>query len=205
MYKNRGVILSHYFTNDNVKSEIKVIKSIVKGNEYKFYTDYNVFSKDKIDFGTRLLLESIENIEGEVLDLGCGYGVIGIYLRNNFNVLVDMIDINNRAILLCKKNIELYKLENINVFQSDGYENIFKKYDYIITNPPIRIGKKKLYEILLNSINYLKDSGKLIIVIRKEQGAKSLIKELEKVYFVEIINKKKGYYILKSTKKQYKI
>lgn len=198
---NRGVILSHYFTNDDVRSNIKTIKSIVDNNEYEFYTDYNVFSKNKIDFGTKLLLESIDKIEGEVLDFGCGYGIIGIFLRKKFDVKVDMIDINKRAVLLTEKNIELHNLKSMRVFESDGYENINKKYDYIVTNPPIRIGKQKLYGILLNFNKHLNNNGKLILVIRKEQGAKSLIKELEKVYIVEIINKKKGYYILRNTKK----
>lgn len=112
-----------------------------------------------------------------------------------------MIDINKRAILLSEKNIKLHNLNSIKVFESNGYKNIDKKYDYIITNPPIRIGKEKLYNILFESKNHLVNDGKLILVIRKDQGAKSLIKELEKYYIVEIINKKKGYYILKNIKK----
>jgi 16S rRNA (guanine1207-N2)-methyltransferase len=192
--------LSHYFTNDEVKSDVKTIKSIINEREYAFYTDNNLFSKDKIDFGTKLLLESITNIYGNVLDLGCGYGVIGIYLRSNYDVKVDMIDVNKRAIALANKNIELHNLNNINAFESDGYKNIVSEYDYIVTNPPIRIGKEKLYNLLISAKDHLKKEGKLILVIRKEQGAKSLNKELEKIYSVKIINKKKGYCIITAEK-----
>ncbi len=194
--------MSHYFTNDEVKSDVKMIKSIINSKEYTFYTDNNVFSKNKIDFGTKLLLENISNIHGDVLDLGCGYGVIGLYIRSNFDAKVDMVDINKRAILLSKRNIELYSLDKINVFESDGYENITSKYDYIVTNPPIRIGKEKLYSILISAKEHLKEEGKLVLVIRKEQGAKSLNKELEKIYNVKIINKKKGYCIIMASKKE---
>ncbi len=192
--------MSHYFTNDEVKSDVKTIKSIINKKEYAFYTDNNLFSKDKIDFGTKLLLESITNIHGNVLDLGCGYGVIGIYLRSNYDVKVDMVDVNKRAIVLANKNIELHNLNNINAFESDGYENIVSEYDYIVTNPPIRIGKEKLYNLLISAKDHLKKEGKLILVIRKEQGAKSLNKELEKFYSVKIINKKKGYCIITAEK-----
>lgn len=192
--------MSHYFTNDEVKSDVKTIKSIINEREYAFYTDNNLFSKDKIDFGTKLLLESITNIHGNVLDLGCGYGVIGIYLRSNYDVKVDMVDVNKRAIVLANKNIELHNLNNINAFESDGYENIVSEYDYIVTNPPIRIGKEKLYNLLISAKDHLKKEGKLILVIRKEQGAKSLNKELEKFYSVKIINKKKGYCIITAEK-----
>lgn len=192
--------MSHYFTNDEVKSDVKTIKSIINEREYAFYTDNNLFSKEKIDFGTKLLLESITNIHGNILDLGCGYGVIGIYLRSNYDVKVDMVDVNKRAIALANKNIELHNLNNINAFESDGYKNIVSEYDYIVTNPPIRIGKEKLYNLLISAKDHLKKEGKLILVIRKEQGAKSLNKELEKFYSVKIINKKKGYCIITAEK-----
>ena len=86
---------------------------------------------------------------------------------------------------------------NINVFESNTYSNIDSKYSCIITNPPIRAGKKVVYDIVMNAKDYLEESGKLFLVIRKEQGAKSLIKDLEKIYDVEILEKKKGFYILK--------
>ena len=106
-----------------------------------------------------------------------------------------MIDINDRAISLAKKNAKLNEVD-VNIFKSNIYENIDKKYDYIITNPPIRVGKKILYEILFKAKEYLKENGKLLFVINKNGGAKSVLKDLEKEYEVDVITKNKGFYII---------
>ncbi len=174
-------------------------ESFVLGRKFIFYTDNGVFSKDGLDFGSRLLLESIplEEVGGKVLDMGCGYGVLGIVINKLTSCYVDMVDVNLRAIHLSKINIKENHCSNIDVFESNVYENINSKYSTIVTNPPIRAGKKVVYNIVMDAINYLGNDGKLYIVIRKEQGAKSLIKDLEKIYSVEVINKKKGFYIIK--------
>lgn len=187
--------MSHYFTNDYVESKENKTKCIIKNTELTLITDNGVFSKKGLDFGTRTLLETIDNIKGQVLDFGCGYGPIGIYLKKTFDVEVDAVDVNVRAMNLAKKNAELNKT-NINIFESNIYENINKKYDYIVTNPPIRVGKKMLYEILFGAKEYLKENGELWLVIHKDQGAKTLAKDLEKEYTVEIKNKNKGFYII---------
>ena len=187
--------MSHYFTNDYVESKENKTKCIIKDTELTLITDNGVFSKKGLDFGTRTLLETIDNIKGQVLDFGCGYGPIGIYLKKTYDVEVDAIDINERAMNLAKKNAELNKA-NINIFESNIYENINKKYDYIVTNPPIRVGKKILYQILFEAKEHLKENGELWLVIHKDQGAKTLAKTLEKEYKVEIKNKNKGFYII---------
>lgn len=187
--------MSHYFTNDYVESKEVKTKCIIKNTELTLITDNGVFSKKGLDFGTRSLLETIDNIKGQVLDFGCGYGPIGIYLKKTYDVEVDAVDINERALNLAKKNAELNNTK-INIFESNIYENVNKKYDYIVTNPPIRVGKKILYEILFNAKEYLKENGELWLVIHKDQGAKTLAKELEKKYKVEIKNKNKGFYII---------
>lgn len=187
--------MSHYFTNDYVESKETKTKCIIKNIELTLITDNGVFSKKGLDFGTRSLLETIDNIKGQVLDFGCGYGPIGIYLKKTYDVEVDAVDINERAMNLAKKNAELNKV-NINIFESNIYENINKKYDYIVTNPPIRVGKKILYQILFEAKEYLKENGELWLVIHKDQGAKTLAKDLEKEYTVEIKNKNKGFYII---------
>ena len=171
--------MSHYFTNDYVKSEEKTVKVIIKNTHLKFIVDNGVFSKKGLDFGTRTLLENIQDIKGDVLDFGCGYGPIGIFIKKTSSSNVDMIDINDRAISLAKKNAKLNEVD-VNIFKSNIYENIDKKYDYIITNPPIRVGKKILYEILFKAKEYLKENGKLLFVINKNGGAKSVLKDLEK-------------------------
>lgn len=187
--------MSHYFTNDYVESKEKKSKCIIKNTELTLITDNGVFSKKGLDFGTRTLLETIDNINGHVLDFGCGYGPIGIYLKKTFNVEVDAVDVSLRALKLAKKNAELNKT-NVNIFESNIYENVNKKYDYIVTNPPIRVGKKILYQILFEAKEHLNVNGELWLVIHKDQGAKTLVKDLEKEYKVEIKNKNKGFYII---------
>lgn len=194
--------MAYYFDKEtNVTSDEKIIHVEIKGQMYNFYTDNNVFSKKYLDFGTRTLLENIDltSIKGDVLDFGCGYGPIGIYIKKNCNCNVDMIDINDRALNLTRKNTKLNNVD-VNIFESDIYSNISKKYDNIITNPPIRVGKKILYEILFSAKDYLKEKGCLYLVINKDQGAKSLHKDLEKVYSVTILEKNKGFYIFKCQK-----
>ena len=188
--------MSYYFTNDeNLKSEIRTNKVIIKNLSFTFYTDNGVFSKKGLDFGTRTLLESISGVSGDVLDLGCGYGPIGIYVAKKYNIIPDMIDVNRRSIDLATKNANNNNI-CINIIESDGYSKINKKYDYIITNPPIRVGKEKLYSLLYDSINHLKPNGELWLVIHKDQGAKTLLKDLQKTNDAIVINKNKGFYVI---------
>lgn len=191
--------MGHYFTNENLPSKIQKTECSVLGNKFIFLTDNGVFSKDGLDFGSRLLLESIplEEVGGKVLDMGCGYGVLGIVLNKLTGAGVDMVDVNLRALHLSELNCKENKSLNINVFESNTYSNINSKYSCIITNPPIRAGKKIVYDIVMNAKDHLLNNGKLFLVIRKEQGAKSLIVDLEEYYNVEILEKKKGFYILK--------
>ena len=190
--------MSYYFDkNTTVESKEVTTRAEIGGRLYTFKTDNNVFSKKGLDFGTRTLLESIDikSITGDVLDFGCGYGPIGIYIKSNTEANVDMIDINERALNLARSNAKINRVD-VNIFESDIYSNITKKYDYIITNPPIRVGKKILYEILVGAKEYLKQDGHLIFVINKDQGAKSTMKEMEKYYNVKLINKNKGFFII---------
>ena len=195
--------MSQYFDNDkNIKSERRLIKFNFNNRNFSLYSDNGVFSKDRFDYGTKVLIDSIDinSLCGKVLDLGCGIGVVGIILGTiNKNINIDMIDINERAINLAKDNLKLNKVK-ANVFSSDVYSNVNKKYDYIITNPPIRAGKEVVRKFLLGGYDYLNDNGILYFVMRKDHGVKSMIKELENKYNVTIINKDKGFYILSLTK-----
>lgn len=190
--------MSHYFINDNnLKDKKRIIRATLLNQEFSFYTNEGVFSKDKVDYGTKLLLNNIDikNIKGNVLDLGCGIGIIGIVISKTNNILVDMVDINERALSLAKENCHLNKVTN-EVFVSDVYQNITKKYNFIITNPPIRAGKKVLEQILLGSKEYLEKEGILYFVMRKDHGVKSMIKKLEELFKVNIKTKDKGFYIV---------
>lgn len=196
--------MSQYFDNDkNIKSERKIIKFNFDNKVFSIYSDNGVFSKDRFDYGTRVLLNSvdIDKLSGNVLDLGCGLGVVGIILGTfNKGINIDMVDINERAIDLAKNNLVLNNVK-ANVFVSDIYSNIDNKYDFIITNPPIRAGKNVIRGFLLGSYDYLKDNGILYFVMRKDHGVKSMIGELSVKFNTSIVNKDKGFYVVLCTKK----
>ena len=195
--------MGQYFNNENLPSNITKIDCFIRGKKFTFNSDNGVFSKNGVDFGSRLLLDFIplEEVGGKILDLGCGYGVIGIALNKLTGANVDMVDVNLRALHLTEMNVSANKCQNINVFESNVYENVNTKYTSIVTNPPIRAGKKVIYDMLFNAKEYLTDDGNLYFVIRKQQGAKSMMSDLEKEYNLEIIEKKKGYYIIKCSNK----
>ncbi len=190
--------MDHYFTNnENLKSEIKTISYEYNEYSFSFFSDNGIFSKNHIDYGSRLLLETfLQNAHptGKVLDVGCGYGFMGIVIAKILNVPVTMIDVNKRAVHLAKRNIIAMKV-NAEAFISNSYENIRDKYDVIITNPPVRAGKNVLLDILQNAKDHLNEEGQLWYVLRKDQGAKSMEKLLESVYKVENICKSKGFYV----------
>jgi len=191
--------MGHYFSNDELKSELHLIKVKIFDREYSFYTDNGVFSKGKLDFGTRTLLEALplSDIKGKVLDVGCGYGVIDIILSKITNASYEGVDVNKRALHLADMNAKLNNISNVKFYESNCYENVNDKYNVIITNPPIRAGKKIVYEIVMDARNHLVDDGVLYIVIRKEQGAKSMLRDLEEYYVVDVINKNKGFFVIK--------
>ena len=170
----------------------------------RFLSDNGVFSKGGIDFGSSLLLRTID-VKGAktLLDVGCGYGTIGLTIaKTNPECYVEMVDVNLRAIDLAKQNMTLNEIKNAEIFASNIYENVTKKYDVVVSNPPIRAGKKVVHEISLGSFEKLNHGGKDYAVIQKKQGAPSSKTHLEELFGnCEIINKDKGYYILKTVKK----
>lgn len=197
--------MSHYFTNDsNLESQKQMIKVKVLKTTFKFITDNGVFSKDFLDFGTKLLIDAIvadQNLTGDILDVGCGYGGLGLVIASQTPFKVTMVDVNERALDLCLENAKLNKIDNIEVFESNVYDNVNQKYQTIITNPPIRAGKQVVHDIILSGYDYLNDGGCLYLVIKKQHGAKSAIKALELKYKeVNVLNKEKGYFIIKCEK-----
>lgn len=196
--------MSYYFTNDpNIKSNRRMIDFRFLATLETFTSDNGVFSKDTLDFGSRVMLETLVNreLKGSLLDLGCGIGVIGILLKKYKPELkVTMVDVNETAVSLAKENSKLYHQDNT-VLVSDGFTNIDTKFDTIVSNPPIRTGKKVIYELFRQSFDYLNDSGKLYLVIRDKQGAASAVKYLQTLCEkVEIVRKEKGYWIILASK-----
>ena len=190
--------MNHYFTNEEVKSELRKINVNVSDKKFVFNVDNGVFSKKGLDFGSRSMIETLlgETLSGRGLDVGCGYGPIGIILSSFFNLSFDMIDVNKRAVHLCEMNIKENNVSG-NTFVSDIYENVKKKYDFIVTNPPIRAGKEIVYKILFGAKDYLLPGGVLYFVVNKNQGAKSMVRDLEKVAKVDILKKHKGFFVIK--------
>lgn len=191
--------MDHYFTNNNLKSNLSTIKYEFSNTLFTFYVDNGVFSNKHVDEGTRILIEeflSTNNKNFTALDVGCGYGVIGIIVAMLTNSSFDMVDINKRAVHLSQMNILENKV-NAKAFESYAYEQVTSKYDFIFTNPPIRAGLKVVYDILKNSKNYLKENGEVWFVVRKKQGALSIIKELEKTSNISVMKKSKGYFVIK--------
>ncbi len=191
--------MNQYFTNNALlKSELRTISYKYLDNDFIFYSDLGVFSKNHIDYGSRFLVETLlssNNNYQKILDVGCGYGFIGIVLSKIMNGFATMVDINERAIHLCQKNIKENKI-NGEALISNTYENIMDKYDLIISNPPIRAGKEIVLNILINATNYLNNNGELWFVINKNQGAKSIMKILEEYYKITLIKKSKGFYVI---------
>ena len=197
--------MSQYFENDNtIKSQTKILFAKFGGHNFEFYSDNGVFSKGEIDQGSRLLIESFlaSGNCGKILDVGGGIGVISIVLSKSLGCCCDMVEVNDRAIALSNKNIVLnHLLESVRVIKSDAYENVDEKYDFVITNPPIRAGKQVVYKILFNAFDVLPENGELWFVMRKNHGVLSAIKDLENAgFFCEIVEKDKGFFIVKVKK-----
>ncbi|AEV94796.1 class I SAM-dependent methyltransferase [Pediococcus claussenii] len=170
------------------------------------FTDSGVFSKKTVDYGTRVLLNAIEFklVNEKVLDMGCGYGPIGISIaKSNPNFEVTMTDVNSRALGLAKRNAIANGVEKqTKIFESSVFEGI-KDHDFtsIVTNPPVRAGKKVVDEMLTESYSHLIQGGQLVIVLQKKQGAPSAKKLMMGIFGnAEVIKKDKGYYIIRSVK-----
>ena len=198
VHKKGCMSLNQYFTNNNeLKSEERVIKYSYGSTCFEFISDNGVFSKNKIDFGSITLIETYlknKRVIHNFLDVGCGYGFLSIVLAKMQNVSGKGVDVNLRAIHLAERNAKLNQV-SVSFKESNIYENVDDKYDLIITNPPIRAGKKVVLDFFLKAKNFLKEDGEIWGVIRKDQGAKSIIKVLLDTYQVDVLEKNKGFYV----------
>ena len=199
--------MAHYFDLDpSLASKERNIEFTIDGRVITLVSDNGVFSKNKVDEGSLAFLKVIVplRLSGRILDLGCGYGTIGLTIAlTSPEARVDLADINTRALALCAKNAELLGLSRrVTVLQSDIYKNIEGKYDSIVVNPPIRAGKVVTYAMSEGALTHLIDGGSLFIVIRKNQGAPSASKYIESIFGnIELLKKDKGYYIYQAIKR----
>ncbi len=199
--------MEHYFTNNpDLKSDPKVVEIEFNSHKFRFKTDNGVFCKDYIDEGSKALLKvvSAKEIHGRNLDVGCGYGPIGGILAY-FNPHADFIllDVNARACALARVNMKLNEINNVQVVESNIYENVEGLFDNIYINPPIRAGKSVIYKMFADAKDILKTNGSLFIVIRKSHGAESAQKYIASIFGnCELLKRDKGYYIYQAVKNE---
>jgi len=196
--------MAHYYDLDpSLESKERLIEFVVLGRKISLLTDNGVFSKGKLDEGSRLLIETLLplNLAGKILDLGSGYGPIGLSIGlYSQEASITLADVNPRAVALCKKNAELLNLsDRVTCLQSDIYSNIEGKFDAILLNPPIRAGKKVTYTMYKEAKEHLVSGGQFYFVIRKAQGASSASQYVKEVFGnITLLARSKGYHIYKA-------
>ena len=197
--------MNHYFNNNkDLKSAEIITEYIFKFTGFKFITDTGVFAKSGVDGATHILLGNLPEISAgaRVLDIGCGYGAAGVILNKIYGADVIMSDVNERALDLARRNLELNSAF-ASVIKSDGFDNITGRFDYIILNPPIHAGKPVIYKIYEDAIKYLNPGGAFELVIRKKHGASSHLQKLKEIFGDEnlsVLYNKKGVCVFECKK-----
>lgn len=193
----------HYYTQTpGSDSHPRRFTAAPLGRELSFWTDAGVFSKGEIDKGTALLLATLPPLQGRVLDLGCGWGAVGVSLKAaQPHLTLTLSDVNERALDLARRNLAENGLE-ARVCLSDGLSAFEEEtFEAVVSNPPIRAGKQVIYHLFRQSFERLAPGGRLFLVIRKQQGAESAITYL-KTFFQSVVTLKKGggFWIIECTK-----
>ncbi len=195
----------YYSQKPHVVHDLAEWSFVLKGQKLHFITDSGVFSRKTVDYGSRVLIEAFDWSqlpEGPILDMGCGYGPIGLALAVASGRAVEMVDVNERAVALAQKNATLNQINNVMIHTSDLYQEV-KRRDFaaILSNPLIRAGKDVVHQILTESYEHLRVGGTLTVVLQKKQGAPSAKKKMQETFGnATIIKKDKGYYIIQSNK-----
>lgn len=201
--------MPQYFDNiPELPSERRKLSLTIFDTTFTFMSDNGVFSKNQVDVGSCALLKVVLStpLQGKILDLGCGYGVIGLTLAYfHPQATFVLADINDRALVLANENKKQLHLENVTILQSNIYENINDLFRTIVINPPIRAGKKVIYAMFEGAFTHLEDGGSLFIVIRKSHGAPSASAFIKSVFGnCSLLKKEKGYYIYEAKKQKEK-
>jgi len=189
--------MSHYFIEDpNLSDDFRTFAYYFGGHDFHFTTNSGVFSPGHVDPLSDLLIRTVPPLSGSLLDLGCGWGAIGIALAKPYGLMLTLADINPRALALAKKNCHENNVA-AEIVQSDCFDNIAGMFDTIMLNPPIHAGKTIVWRMFEQSIDHLNENGCFYVVILEKHGAKSAIKKLCEVFgHCEIVHKKKGETIL---------
>ncbi len=206
MYCGGLTVSEHYYSKKpQTESKPRHWNFTLLGHNFRFETDAGVFSKSEVDFGSRVLIDAFEEpkLPGDILDVGCGYGPIGLSLAKTWkDRTIHLVDVNTRAIQLAEKNAQANGIQNVRIYESDGLSAVSTaNFAAIVTNPPIRAGKETIFRFYRESYEKLASKGELWVVIQKKQGAPSTFSYLEEIFGqVEVVNKEKGYWIIKATK-----
>lgn len=186
----------HYFDQDpKSQSQPRLVQLVHEDRRFDFWTDAGVFSRDGLDKGTDTLLSALpDEVAGRVLDLGCGWGAMGVIIAAlHPQARVSMADINPRAVMLARRNAESNRVR-VEALVSDGFQNITGSFDLIVLNPPIRAGKAVVYSLFASCAHHLPETGTLMVVIRKQQGAESALKYLKTIFREAAVVKRSGGY-----------
>ena len=190
----------HYYSqNPEAAHDLQRVIYEVLGLRFSCTTDAGVFSRDGLDMGTRILLEALPELRGRILDLGCGWGPVGVALGRRYpDAQLLLTDVNARAAELAERNLAENGVTNAKVVRGDGFEAVEGAFDAIVLNPPIRAGKAVIYAMFSEAAGHLAEGGALYVVIRKQQGAESAQRYLGTVYGdVARIAREKGYWVLR--------
>lgn len=190
----------HYYSeHPEAAHDLRQVIYEVLGLRFTCVTDAGVFSRDGLDMGTRILLEALPELRGRILDLGCGWGPVGVALGKRYpDAQLLMTDVNARAAELAERNLAGNGVTNARVVRGDGFEAVEGTFDAIVLNPPIRAGKAVIYAMFSGAAARLNEGGALYVVIRKQQGAESAQKYLGTIYAEVLrIAREKGYWVLK--------
>lgn len=195
----------HYYSSDpKSEHDPRTWRTGIKGRPFTFTTDSSVFAKRGLDYGTRLLIEALPlPLRGTVLDMGCGYGPIGLAIKAfSPQAMVTLSDVNRRALDLCRKNAAKNGLASVEIVESDGLAALHgRSFDWIVTNPPVRAGKKVVYRLFEETAAHLSGDGEFWLVMRKKQGAPSALKKLATLFTgVTVVTRGKGYTVIRCGK-----
>ena len=195
----------YYAANPTAKHDEHIIDYQINKIDLKFTTDAGVFSKMRVDYGSGILIKQMAEVDfpsSNILDVGAGYGPIGLFAAKFWpEQTVDLVDVNERGLNLAAQNAEVNGITNVNIYKSDVYDEVpsERKFGLIVTNPPIRAGKKVVSSILAGAKDHLVEDGVLLVVIQKKQGEPSARKLLKEIFGnCTILIRDKGYYVLQA-------
>jgi 16S rRNA (guanine1207-N2)-methyltransferase len=197
--------MSHYFIDDhNLEDDFRRFRYFFAGHSFVFTSNSGLFSPGHVDAESDLLIRNIPPLQGSLLDLGCGYGAVGIALGRAYGLRLTLADVNPRALQCAEINCRDNAVQ-AEILLSDCFANIPGSFDSIALNPPIHAGKAVVYAMFEQSIEHLNARGAFYIVMLEKHGAKSAMKKLAEIYGAgncEILYKKKGEYIFCCKKTQ---